>query len=156
MNLPDQYFWIHNSLKCYLAEAISVTTYLKNRSPTRVLQGKTPYEAWHNEKPGVDHIHVFGCEVYVHIPKDEQHKLYSKAKKCILLGYGEETKGYRLYDVENKKILYSRDVRFNEGEVQSQQPSEDTGSDYRYAVDFPSDAESEPGQPADPEGTEPQ
>ena len=37
-------------------------------------------------------------------------------------------KGYRLYGVENKKILYSRNVRFNEGEVQSQEQSEDTGS----------------------------
>ena len=39
----------------------------------------------------------------------------SKARKCILLGYAELTKGYRLFDVENKKITYSRDVRFYEG-----------------------------------------
>ena len=51
--------------------------------------------------------------------------------------------------MKNNKIVYSIDVRFNEGEVQSQQPSENTGSDYRFAVDLPSDAESEPGQPAD-------
>lgn len=33
--------------KRYWAEAISTAVYLKNRCPTRAIQGKTPYEAWH-------------------------------------------------------------------------------------------------------------
>ena len=45
-------------------------------------------------KPTVKHFRVFGCDAFVHIPRDERHKLDSKSKKCILLGYGEETKGY--------------------------------------------------------------
>ena len=32
------------------------------------------------------------------------------------MGYGEETKGYRLYDTIKKKIVLSRDVIFNEDE----------------------------------------
>ena len=36
----------------------------------------------------------------VHVPKEERRKLDPKAKKFIFLGYGEETKGYRLYDSE--------------------------------------------------------
>ena len=31
------------------------------------------------------------------LPKDERNKLDSKSRKCILLGYGTTTKGYRLY-----------------------------------------------------------
>ena len=30
--------------------------------------------------------------------RDERGKLDSKARKCILLGYGRDRKGYRLYD----------------------------------------------------------
>jgi len=31
-----------------------------------------------------------------------------------MLGYGTETKAYRLYDLEKKKVFFSRDVLFNE------------------------------------------
>ena len=31
-------------------------------------------------------------------------------------GFGEETKGYRLYDSDKKRIVFSRDVSFNESE----------------------------------------
>ena len=41
-------------------------------------------------------------------------KLDAKRKKCIFLGYSEESKAYRLYDPKAKKILTSRDVVFDE------------------------------------------
>lgn len=50
---------------------------------------------------------------YAHVPKDERKKLDPKAMKCILLGYGTETKGYRLYDSKLAKVFYSQDVIFN-------------------------------------------
>ena len=103
-----------NLAKAYWAEAVNTAAYLKNRSPTKALQGKTPFEAWYRKKPNVEHLKVFGCKAYAHIPKDERHKFDSKARKCVLLGYDDFTKGYRLYDNENKKIVYSRDVRFDE------------------------------------------
>ena len=77
----------------------------------------TPFEAWYGHKPDVSHLRVFGCLVYVHIEKDERSKLDSKARKCILLGYGTETKGYRLYDVDGERILYSCNVVFEENKM---------------------------------------
>ena len=74
----------------------------------------TPYEAWTGDKPKVDHLRIFGCQAFVHVPKDERKKLDSKSKKCILMGYGTATKGYRLYDPLKKKVVFSRDVIFNE------------------------------------------
>ena len=59
-------------------------------------------------------MRVFGCRAFVHVPKDERKKLGSKCKKCILLGYGTTTKGYRLYDPLKKRVLFSRDVIFND------------------------------------------
>ena len=98
----------------FWAEALSTAVYLRNRSLTRAVDGLTPCEAWTGKKPDVAHMRVFGCEAYAHIPKDERRKLDPKARKSILLGYGEETKGYRLYNIERKKIFHSRDVQFNE------------------------------------------
>lgn len=95
-NLPHR-FW---------AEGLSTATYLQNRSPTKAVCGKTPYEAWTGEKPRVDGLRVFGCQAFAHVPKDERKKLDSKSRKCVLLGYGTTTKGYRLYDPV--KVFHAR------------------------------------------------
>ena len=59
-----------------------------------------------------DHLRVFGCREFVHIPKYERSKLDIKAKPCIFLGYGHEEFGYRLWDPLSRKIVRSRDVVF--------------------------------------------
>ena len=113
----------------FWAEALSTAVYLRNRSPTKAVQGMTPYEAWIGEKPVVKHLRVFGCNAYAHVPKEERGKLDSKAKKCTFVGYGNETKGYRLFDTVRQKIIFSRDVVFNEQEYcsGSQVPEGDAG-----------------------------
>ena len=103
-----------NMTQRFWAEAISTAAYLRNRSPTKAIQGITPYEAWTGDKPCVDGLRIFGCQTFVHIPKDERKKLESKSRKCVLLGYGRATKGFRLYDPLKKKVFVSRDVIFNE------------------------------------------
>ena len=65
-------------------------------------------------QPRVDHLRGFGCAAYAHIPKDEWKKLDSKSRKCLLLGYGTETMGYRLYDLSRERVFFGRDVLFNE------------------------------------------
>ena len=80
--------------KLFWAEALATATYLRNRSPTKAVEGKTPYEAICGEKPKVGHLRVFGCTAYSHIPKDERRKLDAKAHKCIFLGYSSNRKGY--------------------------------------------------------------
>ncbi|KAK4327573.1 hypothetical protein Pmani_001980 [Petrolisthes manimaculis] len=98
----------------FWAEALSTACYLKNRSPARALNGKTPCQALMGKKPTVHHLRVFGCVCYAHVSKDERRKLDPKSVKCIFLGYGSEVKGYRLFDLEKKRILNSRDVTFDE------------------------------------------
>ena len=53
--------------------------------------------------------------------RDERQKLDSKSRKCYFLGYGKETKGYRLYDIKRGKVFHSRDVVFNEKKRVEQQ-----------------------------------
>ena len=78
--------------------------------PTKVLRGIIPYEAWNGIKPDVSHFRVFGWDAYVHVSKVEMHKFDSKVRKCVLLGYGANQKGYCLYDIEHMKVIHSRDV----------------------------------------------
>lgn len=41
----------------------------------------TPYEVWTGKKPFLSHLRVFGCEAYVHVPKEKQTKLDPKDEK---------------------------------------------------------------------------
>ena len=67
---------------------------------------KTAYEAWFKTKPKVDHLRVFGCINYSHIPKENQEKLDGKGEKCIFIGYSDESKGYRLNNPETEKVIF--------------------------------------------------
>ena len=80
----------------FWAEALSTAVYLRNRSPTKSVEGMTPFEAWMGEKTNVEHLQTFGYVVYAHVAKDERKKLDLKTRKCVFLGYGTETKEYRL------------------------------------------------------------
>ena len=122
--------------KQFWAEAISTAVYLKNRSPSKVLN-MTPYEVWYGRKPKVNHFRVFGSDAYAHIPRDERAKFDSKTRKCIVLGYGNVTKGYRLYDLTQRKIFHSRDVQFNETVKECKQGAQGvTDSDYQLIAEF--------------------
>ncbi len=101
----------------FWAEALSTAVYVRNRSPTKALQSMTPCEAWHGIKPNVKTLRIFGCRVYAHVPKVERRKLEPKARKCVLLGYGEQKKGHRLFDISSAKVIHSRDVVFNESSM---------------------------------------
>ena len=57
---------------------------------------------------------VFGCDAYVHVPKEKRTKLDTKSEKCIFIGYKDGLKGYKLWNPETRKVVYSQDVVFRE------------------------------------------
>jgi transposase InsO family protein len=98
----------------FWAEAISTVVYLKNRSPTKILENKTPFEAFYGYKPKVSHLRIFGSKAFAHIPKEDRRKLDAKAIKCIFIGYCTKYKAYKMFDPNNHKVFASRDVLFHE------------------------------------------
>ena len=98
----------------FWAEAISTAVFLRNRSSTSTVPGMTPFQARSGKKPSMNNLRVFRCAAYSHIPKNERKKLNPKAKRCIFLGYGDVTKGYRLYDLIKAHVIHSRDLLFDE------------------------------------------
>ncbi|TXG67211.1 hypothetical protein EZV62_008486 [Acer yangbiense] len=102
--------------KSFWAEAVLCAVYLLNRYPTKSLDTKTPQEAWSSHKPSVSHLRVFGSIAYIKVPEARRTKLEDKGEKCILVGYGDRTMGYRLYNPITKKVIFSRDVIFEENE----------------------------------------
>jgi len=67
-----QEFWV---------EAVDTVYYLVNRSPSSVLEDKTPQEVWIGKKPSLSHLRVFGCDAYLHAPKEKRTMLDSKSEK---------------------------------------------------------------------------
>ena len=37
------------------------------------------------KKPSIKHLKFFGCDAYVHVPKEKRRKLDNKAEKCIFI-----------------------------------------------------------------------
>jgi hypothetical protein len=58
-------------------EAVSTACYLVNRSPSLALMDKTPHKARTSKKPSLEHFGVFGCDAYVHVPRENRNKLKS-------------------------------------------------------------------------------
>ena len=79
-----------------------------------MLYDKTPQEVWTGKKHSLAHLKVFGCEAYVHVRKENKSKLEKKAKKCIYIGYTDGLKGYKIWNLETKKVVYSWDVVFRQ------------------------------------------
>ena len=98
----------------FWAEAVNTVVYLRNRSPTSALNGRTPFEYWFNRKPDVSNLRVFGCICYVHIPDALRKKLDPKSYKAIFVGYPSDTKGYKVYNVNSGKFCRSRNIIFSE------------------------------------------
>jgi hypothetical protein len=95
-------------------DAVLCATYLINRSPTSALRvDKTPAEMFYGKKPTGKYLRVFGCIAYKHIPKQvPKNKFDSKAEKLIMIGYTHN--GYILWDDKTDRIIYGRDVVFDE------------------------------------------
>ena len=98
----------------FWGEAVRVAVYLLNRSPTKSLSGKTPYEVWYGKKPGVKHLRTFGCVAYVKRVGPRISKLSDRSVPGVFLGYETGTKGYRVYDPVKDKLMVSRDIIFDE------------------------------------------
>lgn len=96
------------------AEASSTVVYVQNKSPHKILGNKTPEEVFTGKKPEVSHLRIFGCSVYIHVPKEKGTKLEPSRKKGTFVGYSETSKAYRIYIPGQRQIEISKDVTFNE------------------------------------------
>ncbi|WVZ59949.1 hypothetical protein U9M48_010030 [Paspalum notatum var. saurae] len=115
----------------FWGEAVATAVYILNRSPTKALNGKMPYEAWHGRKPAVSHLRVFGCLAFV---KELGHigKLDNRSTPGVFIGYAEGSKAYRILDPGTQRVRTARDVVFDEGRGWAWDKEVDDGSTPTY------------------------
>lgn len=73
--------------KEFWVEACNTIVYLINQSPSSRLDFGIPEEEFLGKRISYSHIWVFGCEAYVHVPKEKRMKLDSRSQKGISMGY---------------------------------------------------------------------
>ena len=57
--------------KTFWVEALTIATYVINRSPSAPLDGDVPLRVWTFKEISYRHVKVFGCLAYVHVAKDK-------------------------------------------------------------------------------------
>ena len=122
--------------KSYWAEAVNTASYIRNRLPTSTVKDATPFEKWYGRKPKVDHMRVFGCIAYAHIPDCKRKKFDEKAEKLRFVGYSATQKGYRLYNEKTRKTVVRRDAIFNEDEFVFNHPKPESVDSSKVEVDI--------------------
>jgi transposase InsO family protein len=121
--------------KALWAEIARTVAHLKNRSPTRSLKAKTPYEALYGKKPDLSHIVAVGTKAMPHIPKGKTKKIDSRAGEGIMVGYGGSNQ-YRIWDPADNKIIVSRDVDFIDEAKGPAKPKKSTSQPERIVYDM--------------------
>ncbi|KAH9684519.1 Integrase catalytic domain-containing protein [Citrus sinensis] len=123
--------------KKFWAEAASYASHLVNRLPSTAIGGKTPMEMWSGKHAqDYDSLHVFGCPAYYHV---KDGKLDPCARKAIFVGFKCGVKGFKLWDLEDKKFVCSRDVTFDEAsmlKISSSQQVENKTKEVLQRVEF--------------------
>ncbi|XP_020249272.1 uncharacterized protein LOC109826663 [Asparagus officinalis] len=98
----------------FWGECVLTAAYVINRTPSRVLNGKSPYEVLFGKSPNYSLIRIFGSLCYANYRPRVKDKFGPRSRKCIFVGYPFGQKGWRLYDLERKVYFVSRDVIYVE------------------------------------------
>ena len=89
--IHDQYVPMH-----LWDEATRTVVYVQNKLSHSSLGFKTLEEMYTRKKLEVIHLRIFGCPIYVHIPKEKRTKLDLPRKKGIFVGYCEVSKSFMI------------------------------------------------------------
>jgi hypothetical protein len=98
----------------YWAESLYTGTYILNLLSTKVISAPTPYFTLFDTTPSYSHLRVFGCACYPNTSATAHHKLASRSRRCVFLGYSSDHKGYQCFDLTMNHVLISRHVVFDE------------------------------------------
>ena len=102
-------------------EAFSHAIWIKNRSPSRALEGKiTPWEAFYKLKPNLDIERIFGSRVYVTYPPEHRLKTLLQPRGWIGYFVGFETEAVlRVWHPDKKRVVRVTAPRVDDGQGQT-------------------------------------
>ena len=93
-------------------EAMKFSMWIRNRTTTHHLDGRTPYEVLYGTKPEIGDIHLWGSRVWVR--SLTAGKLDPRGREGRFVGYDAESKGCRIYWTDSRTIGVERDLIFED------------------------------------------
>lgn len=119
-NVPS-YLW---------GEALLTFIHILNRTINKKSYGVTPYQLYYStddyiKQPRIDYFRIFGCQAVYKVQTKKrsgyQKKVEERAREGIFVGYAQDYT-YRIYDVNEKKIITTHDVKFDETKGAQEEP----------------------------------
>ncbi|GJX89347.1 retrovirus-related pol polyprotein from transposon TNT 1-94 [Tanacetum coccineum] len=98
----------------FWAEAVSTTCYVLNRVFVTKPQNKRPYELITGKIPIISYIRPFGCHVTILNTIDHLGKFEKKSDEGFLVGYSLNSKAFRVYNLETKRVEENLHINFLE------------------------------------------
>ncbi|GJV01851.1 putative ribonuclease H-like domain-containing protein [Tanacetum coccineum] len=98
----------------FWAEAVSTACYVLNRVLVTKPQNKTPYELITGKIPIISFIRHFGCHVTILNTIDQEGKFEEKSDEGFLVRYSLNSKAFRVYNLETKRVEENLHVNFLE------------------------------------------
>jgi hypothetical protein len=130
--------------------AIKTMAYLRNRSPTRANDGRTPIEILTGGKPDLAHLRIFGSPVSVAIPAEKRQKWDSRSRMGYMVGYEPYETGYLIWYPRTNRIEKARDVIFHEDAIAPAVPKLYDDEELVEDISKPPTDEKEPLTPSKP------
>ncbi|GJU73753.1 putative ribonuclease H-like domain-containing protein [Tanacetum coccineum] len=97
---------------------------------------KTPYELISGKVPQIGHLKPFGCQVTILNTSDHLGKFEGKADEGYLVGYASNSKAYRVYNLPNKRVEETLNLRFLEDKPNVQ----GIGHEWYFDLDYLTDS----------------
>ncbi|GJR03670.1 putative ribonuclease H-like domain-containing protein [Tanacetum coccineum] len=98
----------------FWTEAVRTACYVLNRVLVTSPHNKTPYALLTGNIPSVSHFKPFGCHVTILNTSDHLGKFDGKADEGYIVGYSASNRAYRVYNVPNKRVEETMNLRYLE------------------------------------------
>ncbi|GJR14574.1 putative ribonuclease H-like domain-containing protein, partial [Tanacetum coccineum] len=104
---------------------LNTACYVLNRVLVTKSHNKTPYELIFGRPPSISFIRPFGCPVTILNTLDPLGKFDGKAEEGFLVGYSVNSKAFRVFNSQTKKVKENLHVNFleNKPNVAGQRPN---------------------------------
>nr|GEV80342.1 putative ribonuclease H-like domain-containing protein [Tanacetum cinerariifolium] len=119
----------------FWTKAVRTACYVLNRVFVTNPHNKTPYALMMGNIPTVSHFKPFGCHVTILNTSDHLGKFDGNADEGYIFGYSASNKAYRVYNVPNKRVEETMNLRFLEDKPNVQGLGHEWYFDLDYLID---------------------